>query len=492
MAATARSTGASSGKTNAWKSYDWKKAEKSVRRLQVRIAKAVKDGRWGKAKALQRILVRSHAARMLAVKRVTSNKGKRTPGVDGILWTTPRQKILAVDTLHRHGYRPQPLRRIYIPKKSGKKRPLGIPTMRDRAMQALYKMVLEPIAETLADPNSYGFRLYRSCADAIEQCFKCLVKDYAARWVLEADINACFDEIGHEWMLKHIPMDTWMLHQWLKAGYIEEGSFFPTRAGTPQGGIISPTLANIVLDGLEAAVKNAVPQRNSKVNVIRYADDFIITGASKELLEMKIVPTVDAFLKERGLSLSKEKTRITRIEDGFDFLGQNVRKYKGKLLIKPSKANVKAFKRKVGEAIRNSGSITAGDLIRKLNPKIRGWANYHSSVVSSETFGDIDSHIYNCLWGWMKRRHSGKSKRWLVKKYWSKGSALWRFSTVEKTDEGERIPELFRASSMRIVRHLKIRGAANPYDPKDFEYLKGRKARMRRDNIRRNPTKKAA
>ncbi len=457
----------------------------------MRIAKAVKDGKWGKAKILQRILVRSHAARMLAVKRVTSNKGKRTAGVDGILWTTPRQKILAVDTLHRHGYRPRPLRRIYIPKKNGKKRPLGIPTMRDRAMQALYKMALEPVAETLADPNSYGFRPYRSCADAIAQCFLCLSKDDSARWVLEADINACFDEISHEWLLKHIPMDKRVLRQWLKAGYIEEDSLCPTRSGTPQGGIVSPTLANIVLDGLEAAVRKAVPRRN-KVNVIRYADDFIITGASKELLQMKIQPAVEAFLKQRGLSLSQEKTRITRIEDGFDFLGQNLRKYRGKLLIKPSVANVKAFKRMIGEAIRNSGFMTAGDLIRKLNPKIRGWANYHSPVVSSKIFGDVDSYIYNCLWRWMKRRHKDKSKGWLVQKYWSKGSALWRFSTVEKTSKGERIPELVRASGIGVVRHVKVKSAVNPYDPKGFKYLKERKARIRRDNKRRNALKKAA
>ncbi len=215
--------------------------------------------------------------------------------------------------------------------------------------------------------------------------------------MLEADINACFDEFSHEWMLMNVPMDKQMLQKWLKAGYIEEDTFFPTRSGTPQGGIISPTLANIALDGLEATVKKAVPRRN-KVNVIRYADDFIITGVSKELLETKIKPAVEAFLKERGLSLSQEKTRITRIEDGFDFLGQNLRKYRGKLLIKPAKENVKSFKRKIGETIRKSGSMKVGDLIRKLNPKIRGWANYHRHVVSGEIFSEVDTYIYHCLW----------------------------------------------------------------------------------------------
>lgn len=475
MTATTRSTGAPSGLPDDWKSIEWKRVQKAVRRLQMRIAKAVREGRHGKAKALQWLLTRSLFGKLWAVKRVVSNRGRNTPGVDKVIWSTPNRKLQAVYNLRRRGYRPQPLRRIYIPKKNGRLRPLSIPTMRDRAMQALYKLALEPVAETLADPNSYGFRPNRSCADAIQQCFNSLARKDSPRWILEGDIKACFDDISHIWLQKQIPMDRRMLKLWLKAGYIEESNFYPTRAGTPQGGIISPLLANFTLDGLEAAVKQAVPWR-SKVNVIRYADDFVITGKSKELLEQKVKPAVEAFLKERDLVLSPEKTRITQVEDGFDFLGQNLRKYAGKLLIKPAKENVQTFLRNIKEVIRKSAADKAGDLIRRLNPKIRGWANYHRHVVAGKTFSEVDTRIYGNLWDWMKKRHPTKSKGWLVRKYWSKGSTLWAFSAEEKTPEGKQVVQLVRASSIKIERHIKVRGAANPYDPQYKKYFAKRKA----------------
>jgi RNA-directed DNA polymerase len=237
MTAVLWPAGAPTGKYTAWRSINWKAVNIFVKRLQMRIAKAVKEKRYGKVKALQWLLTKSYYAKLLALKRVTSNKGKRTAGVDKVIWTTAKQKTEAVRTLNRKGYRPQPLRRIYIPKKNGKKRPLSIPTMTDRAMQALYKFALEPVAETLADPNSYGFRLYRRCADAIAQCFNTLAKSYSPVWVLEADIKACFDEISHPWLLDHIPMDKEVLEKWLKSGFMEKGQLFPTGKGTPQGGL---------------------------------------------------------------------------------------------------------------------------------------------------------------------------------------------------------------------------------------------------------------
>jgi len=475
MAAILRLAGASSAKGKGWKAIDWQAVRREVRRLQTRIAKAVREGRYGKVKALQRLLTRSFSGKALAVKRVVSNRGKKTPGVDGVIWNTPKQKMDAVHNLRRRGYKALPLRRIYIPKKNGKMRPLGIPTKHDLAMQALYALGLQPVGETLADPNSYGFRLYRSCADAIEQCFKSLAKQRSSHWILEGDIKACFDEISHKWLMEHILMDRLMLRKWLKAGYFEEGKLYPTKAGTPQGGIASPILANFALDGLEAAVK-AVSPRGAKVNVIRYADDFVITGNSKELLEQTIRPAVEEFLRERGLTLSPEKTRITRIEDGFDFLGQNPRKYKGKLLIKPARGNVKAFLVKVKETIRKFTARKPGDMIRTLNPMIRGWANYHRHIVAKETFQTVDNQIFRNLCNWARRRHPEKGRRWLTRKYWLSGPKNWTFSTEERTPEGKRRVELIRAAHITIRRHAKVRSEANPFDPEYDEYFRKRKA----------------
>ena len=255
MTAIEKSAGASSTKGNRWKAINWQATRLEVRRLQIRIAKAVREGRYGRVKALQWLLTRSFAGKALAVKRVVSNRGRKTPGVDGAIWYTPKQRMKAVHALRRRGYQARPLRQVYIPKKNGKMRPLGIPTMHDRAMQALYAQALLPVAETTGDPNSYGFRLHRSCADAIHQCYIGLAKRYSAQWILEGDIKACFDEISHNWLMENILMDRFMLQQWLNAGYFEEGTLYPTKAGTPQGGIISPLLANMTLDGLEAAVK---------------------------------------------------------------------------------------------------------------------------------------------------------------------------------------------------------------------------------------------
>ncbi len=302
-------TGALVNTVLRWQSIDWNHVRTEVRKLQMRIAKAVKEGKTGKVNALQWLLTHSFHARLLAVKRVTSNKGRNTPGVDGILWKGNRAKMQAVCSLRRHGYSPSPLRRIYIPKKNGKKRPLSIPVMLDRGMQALYKLALGPIAETTADPNSYGFREGRSCADAVAAGFNALSKPNSATWVYEGDITGCFDNICHQWSLANIPMDKEILTKWLKAGYVEEGITYPSRKGTPQGGIISPTLSNMTLDGLEQAVLTAVPRRGARVNFVRYADDFIITAKSKRILVEQVAPAIESFLSERGLSLSPEKNR---------------------------------------------------------------------------------------------------------------------------------------------------------------------------------------
>jgi RNA-directed DNA polymerase len=483
MTAVVTLAGAPTYRAVDWHSIDWKRVNRNVRRLQARIVKAVEEGRWGKVKALQHLLTHSFSGKALAVRRVTENRGKRTPGVDGELWNTPKKKAQGIQSLRQRGYRAKPLRRTYIPKRNGKKRPLGIATMKDRAMQALYKLALEPIAETTGDPNSYGFRRERSPADAIAQCFLCLRQKASSTAILEGDIKGCFDHISHDWLLQNIPMDKHMLKQWLKAGYIDRRMFYHAEEGTPQGGVISPVLANMTLDGLEAVIANRPhrgTKRQAKLHLIRFADDFVVTGSSKALLGEDIKPGVVDFLNERGMSLSAEKTRLTNIEDGFDFLGQNVRKYKGKLLIKPANKSVKEFLAKVRTIIRDNQHASAGHLIVILNPVIRGWANYHCHVVSKKVFQKVDHEIFLALWRWAKRRHHNKGARWIRAKYF--GPHWIFFGQVRNKDGTWRKTYLCRAAKVPIERHVKVRAAANPYDPEWEPYFEKRlKAKMAAD-----------
>lgn len=477
---------ASPGIATCWEAIDWQKALAYVKKLQVRIVKAQKEGHYSKVKSLQWLLTHSFYAKALAVKRVTSNRGKRTSGVDHELWLTPQAKFNAISKLNRRGYKPQPLKRHYIPKKNGKLRPLSIPTMTDRAMQTLYKFALEPIAEAYADPNSYGFRIGRSTHDAIEQCFTDLNKGKSPEWILEGDIKGCFDHISHEWLVENIPMDTQILQKWLKCGYIDTHKLFPTEEGTPQGGTISPTLMNMTLDGLEQLLHERLPSRKkvdgkthfNKMNFVRYADDFIITGESPEFLREKVLPIVKEFLTQRGLQLSDEKTVITHIDDGFDFLGKNIRKYNGKLLIMPSKASVKSFLSKIRTLIKDNPSMKQELLIRKLNPIIRGWVNNQRYVVSSKVFSKIDYEIYKCLWQWAKRRHKKKSHTWIARKYWHHiGSRQWTFSVPYETQSTEGEPlycKLEYATDTKIIRFKKIVAEANPFDEYWTDYYEER------------------
>ena len=480
--ATATGAGAPSQPEQRWLQSDWHRIAAEVNRLQMRIAKATMEGKWGRAKVLQHLLTRSHSGKMLAVKRVTENRGRRTPGVDGKIWSTPAAKWMGMQSMQHRSYRALPLRRIYIPKRNGKKRPLGIPCMRCRAMQAVWKLALEPISESLADPNSYGFRPKRSTADAIGYCFNTLAKRTSPTWVLEGDIRGCFDNFSHDWFVKNIPMDKVILRKWLEAGFIDEGTLFATEAGTPQGGVISPVIANMALDGLEAAVYASVgptihARRTFKINVVRYADDFVVTGISKEILEHHVLPAVKQFMAVRGLELSEEKTRITHITEGFDFLGQNVRKYAGKLLIKPANKSVKALMDKVREIAKTNKGATQANLILQLNPVIRGWAVYHRHVVSKSRFSSIDAQIWHLLWKWAMRRHPTKGAVWVRQKYFhAEGGPSWVFAAETKVDEFIQRLRLFRAMTIPIVRHVKIRGMANPFDPAWSSYFARRMA----------------
>jgi len=330
-----------------WNNINWKKTEAHVNRLQVRITKAVFKGNWNLVKRIRYLLTHSFYAKLLAVRKVIQNKGKRTAGIDGELWSTPVSKMKAALKLSDKRYKAKPLKRIFIDKYgSDKKRPLGIPTMYDRAMQALYALALDPIAEATADKRSFGFRKFRSTQDACSQIFGTLSHKISAQWILEGDIKGCFDNINHQWLLDNIPMDKSILKQFLKAGFVYENSLFPTKSGTPQGGIISPILANMTLDGIvnmlvdkyhrdKSGNISARQKAKHRVNFVRYADDFIVTAKTKEIAE-EVKGLIENFLMDKGLELSNEKTLITHIDNGFDFLGWNFRKYKGKLLIKPS------------------------------------------------------------------------------------------------------------------------------------------------------------
>ena len=466
----------------AWKSIDWKKCEAQVKKLQERIVKARKEGRHGKVQSLQWTLTHSFAAKAIAVKRVTTNEGKKTPGVDGVLWSTDKAKYEAVLDLKRNGYKPQPLRRVFIKKANGKLRPLGIPTMKDRAMQALYLLALEPLAEMTADPHSYGFRKERCCQDAIQQCHTVLSHGYSPQWVLEGDIKGCFDHISHEWLLANIPTDKRVLKKWLKCGVIFKGELYRTEEGTMQGGIISPTLANMTLDGIQPILAQKYKRifRKGKhyspmVNLVRYADDFIITSAEKEVLEREIKPMLVEFLAERGLELSEEKTVITHIDDGFDFLGFNIRKFKGVLLTQPSKKCVKKFLDGIRYTIDSNKSCRQETLIRLLNPKITGWANYYRCGASSKTFQRVDDQIFRKLWQWAKRRHPKKGKRWIADKYFHfYKTRRWRFLVESEKNGRKDIFPLKLAFETKILRHKKIKSEANPFDAEWKEYFEER------------------
>lgn len=461
-----------------WKSINWNEAETYVNRLQVRIAKATQEKKWNTVKRLQYLLTHSYYAKALAVRKITTNKGKNTSGVDKEVWSTPASKMRGVLSLTDKNYKAKPLRRVFIEKKGKKaKRPLGIPCMYDRAMQALYALALDPVSEVTADTKSFGFRKGRSCQDACEYIFAALSRKVSAEWVLEGDIKGCFDHISHEWLIENIPMDKSVLKQFLKAGFVFENELFPTDDGTPQGGVISPILANMALDGMQEMLVNhfdlsakgeisAFVHNKSKVNLVRYADDFIVTAATKEIAE-EAKGLIREFLKTRGLELSEEKTTITHINDGFDMLGWTFRKFKGKLIVKPSKKSIKNFVASLSETILKRGKAWKQEvLIEKLNQQIRGWTNYHQSVCASEAFAHIDYILYELLWRWAKRRHPHKGRWWVSLNYWHRrGNRNWVFSTEDK--------ELLRVDHISIVRHTKVRIDANPYF--DTQYFLDRK-----------------
>lgn len=458
-----------------FESLDWDAIERHVRGLQISISKAYSQGKYNLAKRKSYLLTHSFDAKLLAVRKVTSNQGRYTAGVDGVTWVTSEDKFKGAESLESKGYKTKPLRRIYIPKSNGKLRPLSIPTMKDRAMQTLYGFALDAIQETTADPNSYGFRIGRGCKDANEELFTILSKKNSAQWILDCDIRSCFDKISHEWLIDNVPMDKKMLRKFLKAGYVYEKKLFPTDEGTPQGGTISPVLANMTLNRLEPELKRKFGPR-SKVNLVRFADDMVVTASSYDVaVEAKALIT--EFLAERGLEFSEEKTKIVHISEGFDFLSYNFRKFKDKYRCSPSKKAMKRFKDELSRTVKSAVAWTQDDLIKTLNQKIRGWCRYQDITTHSKEFKDIDNHVFRILVEWARFRHPRKNWTFIKQKYWHRrGNNNWIFCTEDSV--------LVRAESIPRKKHVKIRSSTNAY--LDWKYIEQHKAHFKAVPVKRD------
>ena len=474
-----------------WGVIDIKIIARSVKRLQNRIVKAKIAGRNRMVKKLQSLLVKSRSARILAVKRVSENKGNNTAGIDKELLDTNVKKTEYVEELkiNLNEYRAMPLKRIEIPKKNGKSRPLGIPTMFDRCVQALYKLALEPIAEVTADKNSYGFRAKRSTQDAMKQIWLRTSRKVSGEWILEGDIKGCFDNISHQWIYDNIPLDNRILKQWLKSGFIKNDTLFPTETGTPQGGIISPILANMVLDGIEAIVKRRkaryqkmkdgviLYRYSHHFSFVRYADDWIVIGNNPTEMR-KLQKEIEEFLSMRGLELSKEKTHITNIRDGFDFLGFNFRKYpNNKVIVKPTNDGIKSFKSKIKEIFHQYRSSSLEFLIDKLNPLIRGWGYYYRFVNSKVIFSTLDQYIWYKSCNWVKRLHQRREIIKYCKRYFKPFSETYTSKTLSLG-----LKRVFILSIIPVLEHIKIVSTANPFNKDDDAYFTKRYSTLKLRN----------
>ena len=365
-----------------WCEFDFTSAKHHVQKLQRRIDKALREGEFSKISYLQNLLIHSHSAKMLAVKAVTSNRGKYTSGIDDVLWLSPRDKYNAALSLVRRGYTPRPLKRIYIPKRNGDVRPLSIPTMKDRAMQTLYKFALEPISELLADEHSYGFRSNRSTRDALIRCHNilCSRKDYT--WVLKADVKSCFDNISHEWIMENIPIDKKILTKFLKCGVVHRCKKYDTSRGVTQGGAISPMICNMALDGMERKLIESLQD----VEFIRYADDILVISPYPNKFD-HAKEIMNDFLSVRGLSLSADKTLTIEASKGFSFLGWRIQTGEELPLIIPDRSNAESLFDKVGEVF--FGYEEYKELFDKLKPTIQGWVGYHKGVVDNDFLREI-------------------------------------------------------------------------------------------------------
>jgi RNA-directed DNA polymerase len=477
------------GEVLDWHAIDWRAVEDQVRRLRQRIFAASRAGDLKKVRNLQKLMLRSRANALVSVRRVTEvNKGRKTAGIDGRIARTATDKAeLAWWVQHRSRlWQARPVKRVWIPKSNGKRRGLGIPVLADRCLQAVTANALEPEWEARFEPRSYGFRPGRGCQDAIAAIFWTLAgRRTKRRWVLDADLTAAFDRVGHAHILDQLggfPAKT-AVAGWLKAGVVDQGRYAPTEEGTPQGGVISPLIFNIALHGMETAAGAAYrwdPYRETYAAVtgtpvlVRYADDLVALCDNREQAE-QVKTRLTPWLADRGLAFNEDKTRVVGLDEGFDFLSFNVRRYHDKLLIKPSKAAVQRVRRRLAVEVRALRGANAAAVIQKLSPIVRGWAAYYQGVVSTETFHNLDHHVWIILWKWALFRHPKKSKSWVVDRYFGQFHPtrrdLWVFGN---RDSGAYLP---RFGWTKIVRHDLVKGAASPDDPALAGYWEARRRR---------------
>lgn len=468
-----------------WNAVNWRHAYRRVRNLRQRIFRATQAGDLKKVRSLQKLMLRSYSNTLVSVRRVTQlNAGKNTPGVDKLVVKTPAARGALVEHLSTyHPWKAKPTRRVYIPKANGKLRPLGIPTVIDRCLQARVKNALEPSWEARFEGTSYGFRPGRGCHDAIEKIYGLARPNKRKKWVLDADIKGAFDHIAHTAILSQIGQcpGRGLIKQWLKAGYLEQGVYHETPAGTPQGGVISPLLANIALHGMEAALGVKYDKRGQIISrraVVRYADDFVVFCESMEDAEAAQHLLIE-WLEQRGLRLSPEKTRIVHLSEGFDFLGFTVRHYPSKvtktgwkLLITPSKKSVKEIRERLKEEWLKLRGANVQGILKQLNPIIRGWANYFRPKVAKRTFQKLDHWMWLRQVRYVKRTHPQKSWRWMKPRYWGKLNPTredgWVFGDT-KTGR-----YLLKFSWFTIERHRLVKGTASPDDPSLRDYWKAR------------------
>jgi len=471
-----------------WLSIDWQQVEDDVQRLRRRIYTASRDGDLSRVRNLQKLMLRSRANALVSVRRVTElNAGRKTAGVDGRVVVTPPGKALLAHSVQRRAapWEPKPVKRVYVPKANGKRRPLGIPVIVDRVRQAQVVNALEPEWEARFEPKSYGFRPGRGCHDAIACIFNTVRGMSASRcWVLDADLAAAFDRIDHAHLLASLGSfpARGLIERWLKAGVVENGRFAPTEEGTPQGGVVSPLLLNVALHGMEQAAgvryHTAVSRAGTTVSgspvVVRYADDLVAMCVSRDQAE-EVRARLAAWLAPRGLAFNEDKTRVVHLDDGFDFLGFNVRRYRGKLLIKPSKAAVRLRRERLAAEMLALRGSNAQAVLQRLNPIIRGWSAYYRTVVSKRTFSAMDKYVWTLTYKWAKYSHSNKSRHWVVDRYFGQfnGSRQdrWVFGDRESG------AYLLKFSWTSIVRHQMVPGTASPDDPALADYWARRRQR---------------